>query len=345
MLTKKMVIEISVMMFLAAFVFSVPSMAAEQKQVTLRLAHMYPDQNPVGLASTMFSKLVEERTGGKVKILIFSSGQLGGDVENRDALMAGTLDFSLNAVPSFSAYIPEVAMTDLPYFWKGPDHFLKFWNGPLAKDWISRYEATTKIKILATNWLMAERHIIAKKSIKTPDDLKGVKLRTSPGFQHHYDGFLAMGATPVFMSFQEVYSALQQGVVDAMENPLVEIYASKFHEVCKFVSLTGHIYNSRAVHIGKGTWEKLTFETQDIMIRAANEAGEYHMALQGLIKSKGERGPVEEVMEKMKKEGVTLVEPDKELFIRKVQQEAHPKYIAKYKDGQALYNQIQGLAK
>ena len=84
-----------------------PSMAAEQTPLTLRLAHMYPAQNPVGLASRKFSKLVEERTGGKVKILVFSSGQLGGDVENRDAVMARTLDFSLNAVPSFSAYVPE----------------------------------------------------------------------------------------------------------------------------------------------------------------------------------------------------------------------------------------------
>jgi len=343
MATRKILVCFLMITLLVLFEFSIQGMAAEQKPITLRLAHMYPDQNPVGLAATLFSKLVEERTKGKVKIHIFSSGQLGGDVENRDAVMAGTLDFSLNAVPSFSAYVPEIAMTDLPYFWRNSDHYLKFWNSPLGKEWISHYEAATKIKILAVNWLMAERHILAKKPVRTPDDLKGVKLRTSPGFQHHYDGFLAMGATPVFLSFQEVYSALQQGVVDAMENPLVEIYASKFHEICKYVSLTGHIFNSRAVHIGRGVWEKLDPETQAIMIKAANEAGEYHMALQGLAEVKGEKSPVEEVMEKMKKEGVTFVQPNVALFREKVLKEAHPKYIGKYKNGQALYDQIQAV--
>jgi tripartite ATP-independent transporter DctP family solute receptor len=240
-------------------------------------------------------------------------------------------------VPHFAAFVPEVAMTDLPYFWKGPEHFLKFWGSPTGKDFTSRYEAATKIKVLAVNWLTSYRQILAKKAVKNPADLRGVKIRVTQGFQHHYDGFLAMGASPVYMAFPEIYSALQQGVIDAMENPLEDMYTSKFHELAKYVSLTGHIFNSRTVQINAQTWAKLTPETQAIMTKAAEEAGEYQNEVV--------RRVVDEVKGKMAKEGITFVEADQGAFAERVRQQAHPKYIAKYTNGQALYDQIQGLVK
>lgn len=324
-------------------VFSSPVVASEQKPIVLRLAHMYPETNPVGMAATKFASQVEKETNGKIKVYVFPAGQLGGEVENREALMGGMLDMCLNSLPTLSAYVPEVAMTDLPYFWRGPNHYVMFWQSALGLGLIARYEAATGIKVISTNWLTSMRHVLAKKPISTPADMKGVKIRVTQGFQHHFDGFLAMGATPVFMAFPEVYSALQQGVIDAMENPIADIYRSKFHEIDKFFSLTGHIFNSRTVQISRSVWDKLTPETQDIMTEAADEAGEYHQMLNGLIKIEGQESPVDQVIEKMKKAGVTFIEPDKEAFAEKCRQEAHPKYIKKYQNGQMLYDQIQAM--
>ena len=314
-----------------------PVLAADQQPVTLRIAYIYAPDSGVGQAGTHYARLVQERTNGKITVQIFPSSQLGSEIQNREALMTGTLDMCIIGVPHFAAFVPEVAMTDLPYFWKGPEHFLTFWRSPIGKDFTSRYEAATKIKVLAVNWLTSDRHILAKKAVKTPADLRGVKIRVTQGFQHHYDGFLAMGASPVYMAFPEIYSALQQGVIDAMENPLEDMYTSKFHELAKYVSLTAHIFNSRTVQLNAQTWAKLTPETQAVMTKAAEEAGEYQ--------NEAVRKIVGDVKGKMAKEGITFVEPDRGAFAERVRQQAHPKYIAKYTNGQALYDQIQGLAK
>ena len=316
-----------------------------KETIRLRLAHMYPDKNPVGMAAIKFTQIVAEKSSGRVQIDIFPAGQLGNEVKNREALMSGTLDMCLNSVPTFSAYVPEVAMTDLPYFWRGPEHYLKFWEGDLGEKFISQYEKATGIKVISVNWLTSMRHVAAKKPIRIPSDLKGVKIRVTQGFQHHYDGFYAMGATPVFMAFPEVYSALQQGVLDAMENPVPDIYRSKFHEVCKYISLTGHIFNSRAVQINNKKWNKISPDLQEIITAAADEAGLYHQMLNGLLPSEGEEGPVEFAMKKMKSAGVTFIKPDKEKFAELVRQNAHPKYIKKYKNGQSLYDEIQALGR
>ncbi len=314
-----------------------PAVAADQRPLTLRIAYIYAPDSGVGQAATYYARLIQERTNGKISVQLFPSSQLGSEIQNREALMTGTLDMCIIGVPHFAAFVPEVAMTDLPYFWKGPEHFLTFWNSPQGKDFTSKYEAATKIKVLAVNWLTSYRHILAKKPVNNPADLRGVKIRVTQGFQHHYDGFLAMGASPVFMAFPEIYSALQQGVIDAMENPLEDMYTSKFHELAKYVSLTGHIFNSRTVQINIQTWAKLTPETQAIMTKAAEEAGEYQ--------NQAVRKIVDDVKGKMVKEGITFVEPDQALFAERVRQQAHPKYIAKYANGQALYDQIQRLAK
>ena len=318
------------------FSLSAP-LLADQKPVTLRMAYIYAPTSANGMAGARFAKLVEDRTDGKAKFLLFPSGQLGSEIQNREALMTGTLDMAIIGLPDMAAFVPEVAMTDLPYFWRGPDHFLKFWGSALGQEFIGRYESATGNKVLTFSLLTSKRHIIARKAINTPADLRGVKIRVTQGYQHHYDGFLAMGATPVFMAFTEVYSAMQQGVVDAMENPLEDMYTHKFQELAKYVSLTGHIFNSRNVLLGKQGKGKVAPETLAIMIKAAEEAGLYNNEMLNRM--------VEEIKGKMAKEGVTFVEPNPEPFAEKVRAEAHPKYIAKYKNGQALYDQIQAIGR
>lgn len=309
--------------------------AQVKNPITLRIANINSIESGNGQMMKKFAELVEERTDGKVKFLLFPSGQLGGEIDNMEALMTGTLDMCIVGYSQMAAYVPEVMMVDLPYIWKSEEHLVKFWDSETGKDFIKRYEEATGTRALNFNGVGAERHILANKPIRTLEDVKGLKIRVTQGYPHHYDAFLALGASPVYMAFPEVYTALQQNVIDAMENPLDDMYGAKFYEAAKYVSLTGHIQNSHGMLIGKSAREKITPETLEIMTIAAREAGEYKTEVVHRL--------VEEALVKMEAAGVTFTEPDIESFAQRVRDQLMPAYINKFEDGQKIYDAIQAI--
>lgn len=168
------------------------------------------------------------------------NSQFGDDVEMLTGLRLGTLDISVNSQGPLSTIVPSAAAFGLPFLFADAEAAWPVLDGPLGEQVAE--EAADEQLILLAYWDNGIRQISNnERPIETPEDLAGLSIRT-PQDAVTIDTFTALGATPTPMQFSELYLALQQGVVDGQENPLVNIYASKLHEVQKFISMTGHKY-------------------------------------------------------------------------------------------------------
>src|SRR5919112_4015053 len=211
-------------------------------QQVLRLAHNAAPGNPKAEASLKFAELVNQKTNGRVKIEVGGSAQYGDDVEALTNMRLGTLAFSANSQGSTSGVVPQFAVLGLPFLFKDLPQAWKVLDGPVGEK--LGVHAKEKGLVLLALWDNGIRHVSNNvRPITKPEDLSGVKLRTPPD-PITVDIFKALGANPTPMPFSELYIALQQGVVDGQENPLMNIYSSKLHEVQKFISLTGHKYEA-----------------------------------------------------------------------------------------------------
>ncbi len=215
---------------------------------------------------------MNEQMGGQVHVNVFGSSQLGGDDVLLQKLLLGSVDLAL---PSsiMSSRVPEFGVFDMPHLVDDRDHMKRIerdivWPDlvPLARE--RGYE------ILAV-WENGFRHITNNvRPIRTPKDLAGIKLRTPAG-EWRVKMFRAWGANPTPLPLSETFVALQTGVVDGQENPLAQIYASKLHEVQKFLSLTRHIYTPGFVTMGAARWKQLTPAEQEGLKRIAGETQAY----------------------------------------------------------------------
>ncbi|SMF89614.1 tripartite ATP-independent transporter solute receptor, DctP family [Azospirillum oryzae] len=248
----------------------VASPAAWAQQV-LRLAHNAAPGNPKAEASLKFAELVAKKTDGRVKIEVGGSAQYGDDVEALTSMRLGTLAFSANSQGTTSGVVPEYAVLGLPFLFQSLPQAWKVLDGPVAK----KLDEASKAKglVLLAMWDNGIRHVSNNvRPITKPEDLAGIKLRTPPD-PITVDIFKALGANPMPLAFSELYIALQQGVVDGQENPLMNIYSSKLFEVQKYISLTGHKYESTPLLASKIVFDTLSKADQTAVLEAAAEAG------------------------------------------------------------------------
>jgi TRAP-type C4-dicarboxylate transport system substrate-binding protein len=166
------------------------------------------------------------------------------------------------------------------------------------------------LKVVGANWIYGDRHTLSKKPIRTPEDFKGQKLRV-PNNLIQVKGIEVMGATPTPLPLGDVYTALQQGVVDGLENPLPVLYNGKFQEVAKYLTLDAHIKNFTTLVCGTKFFDSLTPEQQQILIDTCKEAGVFNNNLQNKL--------AEEMIAKFKKEGVEVITVDIAKFKAKAQ--------------------------
>lgn len=240
-------------------------------QQVLRLAHNAAPGNPKADASLLFADLVEEKTEGRIKIEVGGSAQYGDDVEALTSMRLGTLAFSANSQGSTSGIVPEFGVLGLPFLFESLPQAWEVLDGPVGER-LGELAEDKGLVVLAF-WDNGIRHVSNNlRPIEAPADLEGVKLRTPPD-PVTIDIFQALGANPTPMAFSELYIALQQGVVDGQENPLMNIYSSKLHEVQKYISLTGHKYESTPLLASKAVWDTISSEDQGAILAAAAEAG------------------------------------------------------------------------
>jgi len=274
-------------------------------QTELKLGHVGEPGSLFELSANEFARAANEKLGDKAKVVVFGSSQLGSDEELLQKLRLGTADF---AVPStvMSSVVPEFGLFEMPYLVKDREHMKRIEDEVVWPSLAPAAEAQG-YKVLAV-WENGFRHITNNvRPIVTPEDLKGIKLRTPSG-EWRVKMFQAYGANPTPMSFSEVFTALQTGVVDGQENPFTQIYSAKFQEVQDYLSLTGHVYTPAYLLVGKDRYETLPEDVRQILEETAKET-------QAFVYENAERFETE-LLDKMKAESdIEVNEADKEAFI------------------------------
>lgn len=259
--------------FVAACTLALTTASYGQDVKTLRFAHQNSKEHPQGQGVLKFIELVKSKSGGKIDVRDFPGGTLGGDIANISSLQGGTLDLIVLNAGLLVGISKEFAIVDMPFIFNDPKEADAIVDGPVGKKLFELLPAKGLVGL--AYWELGFRNVTnSKRPIVKLEDFSGLKLRVlqSPLF---IDTFTALGANPVPMPFPEVYTALEQKVVDGQENPVTVIVDSKFAEVQKYLSLTKHIYNPQSVIMSKKSWDKLSAAEQKILQEAAAEATTY----------------------------------------------------------------------
>jgi TRAP-type transport system periplasmic protein len=256
----------------AALTVASPYVSLHAAPLTLRFAHYAAEDHPANVAAKQFASRVEARTNGAIKINIFPNNVLGGPPEQAQQIKLGTIDMGLPTQGQLDKYDTAFAAVELPFIFDGPQHAFRVLDGP-AMDWLSPL-AEKQGFILLRNWEYGFRNVTnTVRPINTPDDVKGLKLRTPPELQIQAS-MEALGATVQAIAFPELYLALSQKVVDGEENPIAVIYFMKFYEVQKHLAITRHIYNNMIHTVSAATWKKLDPGQQAIFREESTSAGD-----------------------------------------------------------------------
>jgi tripartite ATP-independent transporter DctP family solute receptor len=250
---------------------------AQISERTLRWAQQNSLEHPQGQGAKKFAEVVEQKSGGKIKVRVFPSGQLGGDLPNISALQGGTLDLMVLNAGLLSSNVKDFAVFDLPFLFNTPEEADTVADGPVGKKMFDKLQEKGLVGLGYFD--LGFRNVTnSKRPISKLEDFGGIKLRVlqSPLF---IDLFNTLGANTVAMPFPEVYTALEQKVIDGQENPFTVIRDSKFSEVQPYLSITRHVYNPQSVIMSKKTWDKLSADEKKIVQEAADEAEAYQRKL------------------------------------------------------------------
>ncbi len=243
--------------------------ASAQTVTVIKAGHGAQAGHPTQFGLLKFGEIVAAKSGGKMKVEVYPDRQLGEEREMVEGLQLGTVDMAVVSTGPLLAFAPKIGVLDLPFLFKNSAHAYKVLDGDVGKSLLKELEARNIIGLAW--WENGWRHLTTKKEIKSPGDLKGVKLRTMQN-PVHIAAFQKIGASPVPMAWGEVFTSLGQGVIDAQENPVTVIYTNSLWEVQKYLTLTGHVYGPHAVMVSGATWGKLTAEQKTWVRDAIAEA-------------------------------------------------------------------------
>jgi TRAP-type transport system periplasmic protein len=279
------------------------SHAAVAQTIELKLGHVGSPGSLFDLSSLEFAKRVKEKTGGKVVIQVYGASQLGDDTELMQKVKLGTVDMALPSTV-MSSVVPAFGLFEMPYLVKDRDHMKRI-DKEIVWPTLVPIAEKAGYRILAT-WENGFRQITNNlHAIKVPGDLKGIKLRVPKG-KWRVKMFQAYGASPSAMGLSEVFVALQTGVMDGEENPLTQIYTSKFQEVQKYLSMTDHVYTPAYVVTSPRKFDALPEALRKQIQEAAQET-------QAFVYQTGAKMD-DELLGKLKQAGMQVNQADKQAF-------------------------------
>ena len=234
----------------------------------LKVAHNGPEQHPFQNGAVRFKQVMEEQTNGNVEVQIFPSEQLGSEEETSQMIKQGTIACAVeSAGGGLAPFVPSADLLNLPFLFRDLPHFYRVVDGPIGEQ-IGRNVEEKLDSVFLGWWFSGIRNEWnGKRPVRTPDDLKGLKIRVM-GSPVLIDTFNALGAQATPMSWGEVYTSLQQGVIDGAETDHVDLLVEKFYEVTKHVSLTGHMYLAAGLICSKKVYNKLPAAYQIALINA-----------------------------------------------------------------------------
>ncbi|KUI96575.1 TRAP transporter substrate-binding protein [Vibrio sp. MEBiC08052] len=271
----------------------------------LKLSHNQDRNHPVHKSMQYMAEKVKEYTHGEVKIRIYPNGQLGTQRESMELLQNGALDIAKSNASELESFEPAYGAFNIPYIFHDRDHFYRVLTGQVGDDILNASKGKGFIGL--TYYDGGARSFYAKKPIKSPADLKGMKIRVQPS-PTAVNMIKLMGGSPTPLAYGELYTALQQGVVDGAENNETALTNSRHGEVAKFFSMDEHTMIPDVLVISEESWNKLTPDQQVAIHKAAKESMLYHKDLWTKM--------IAEAQEKAKTAmGVSFVKVEKQPFI------------------------------
>ena len=258
---------------LASVALAACGLASAQEVKTIKFATQNPKGHPLVAGMEKFKEIVEAKSGGKLKVNLFPGGTLGSDQANVSALQGGTLEMVTMNSGILANQVKEFAIWDFPFMFGNEKEADAIMDGAFGQKMHAKLDAKGLVGL--AYYELGFRSITnSKRAINKVEDLEGLKLRVIPN-PINVDWVKALGANPTPLPFPEVYGALEQGAIDAQENPISVINANKFYEVQKHLVLSTHQYNPQSVLISKKFWEKLDASEQKIVSDAAKESAKY----------------------------------------------------------------------
>jgi TRAP-type transport system periplasmic protein len=238
-----------------------------QAQTILKLGHVLAKGSHYDIGANKFCEDIEKGTAGRYKCQIFVGSALGGEREQIEAVQLGTQDMVITSTGPVGNFVPEIKVVDVPFLFRDYDHARKVLDGAIGQDMLTKFSAHG---LMALAWSEnGFRHMTNnKRAIVSASDAAGLKMRTMEN-KVHMEGYRTFGILPTPMAFPEVFGALQQGVVDGQENPIPVILASKFSQVQKHLSLTGHVYSPALILTSPRVWSKLSEADKKVFSDAA----------------------------------------------------------------------------
>lgn len=277
-----------------------------EENVTMRLAHSGSDSHQYQIAAEHFKETVEEKTDGSVEIDIHGNATVGSEDEAIEQIQDGTLDMTTVAADSsFANTVPEMNLFGIPYIFEDTEHVYNTLDGDIGQELLDTVDESNMNGL--GYWEVGMRNVTNNSvEIESPEDMDGLSIRVQPSqvWEAHMQ---ALGASPTPVDFNELYSALDQGVVDGQENPLPTIDSMNFYEVQDYVSLTEHTYSPAIVLMSTNATENLSEDQLTAVEDAVEETTDYHRDY--LAEQE------EEILTKLEEEGVTITtDPDREAF-------------------------------
>ncbi len=301
----------------SAITFATAVSAADIQERTIKFPSASNKGHPQVLGVEKFAELVKQKSGGKITVKPFPGGVLGPDLQVVSAMQGGTIEMDVLNASLLAGNVKEMTLFDLPFLFENSKEADAVADGPIGRRLLDKLQERGLVGL--AYWDLGFREIHTKKPVAKADDLKGMKMRVIP--TPIYVEFMnALGANAVPMPYTETYSALEQGAIDGMTNPLLNILDGKYNEVTKHLTLTNHMYTPQAVIVSKKFWDKLSADEKKILQDAASETAIYQR--------KVARENAAKVLEEAKKQGMTIHElPAAE--VAKLRERAQP-VIAKF---------------
>ena len=300
---------------------SVPGLTAAQDKVIWKASDVHPLGYPTVEAIVRMGKKLEAATNGRISIQMYPLMQLGGEKEMIEQAQIGALQIARISVGAMGPVVDDLNVFNLPFIFRDEAHMRKVIDGPIGQDLLERITASAQSRLVVLGWMDAgTRNVYSNKPVTKPADLKGMKIRMM-GNPIFVETMNAMGGNGVAMGFNELFSALQTGVVDGAENNPPTLLAQNHYTVSKVYSLTGHLIIPEIFVFSKRTWDALSKDDQALVKKVSREAQAEQRQLWDNYVGDAEA--------KLKTAGIKFVEADKPAFY-KATQPIRDKYGSKY---------------
>ena len=289
------------------FLFTMAGIASAQFKATMKLASATPPDHPYNVGGQKFADLIKERTNGRIEIKIYPAMQLGkGEREMLEGIQQGAIDLLVTSTGPLGGFSPSINILDFPFLFRDFNHVDLVMDGAIGRNLLNDFDKAN-IKALAF-WENGFRHLTnSKRPVKKVEDGKGLKIRTMEN-RVHLAAWKAAGLNPTPMAWGEVFTALQQGVIDGQENPIAVIHSTKLWEAGqKHFSFSAHVYSPSPLVMSKMKFDAMPKEDQELFLKTGLEVAKFQRKLN--------RDAEEAKMKEMASKGVTLIrDVDRESF-------------------------------